>query len=142
MTQLFDVALVDSFGLGGHFKILGESLIEPEGHVFEHAVEESVSQLVAEVFLDAVPPVGVNEKLFRSADPWLGDEERSPLGQVRVFGPHEVFVSIPVLEEINVHERVGAGKLELLVHLITKACEFTKEGRTAVQLEVGKKYVL
>ena len=130
VPQVLHVFGIDG-GLGRRdLEILGQTLVEPQGHVLEHAVEQRVRQLVAQVLFDpfAVAPEGVDHQLLAADGPRLGDEEGPPLGQVRVLGRHEALVALLVLEQANLDQLRGRRQLERLVDPFAQLGQFLEQG--------------
>src|SRR6516225_8256395 len=107
-TNLIEVLIVDALPVGWDLKILGQPFVEPKRHIAEYAVQQSMGQLVPEILLNAVAPVSVDEQVFRAPDASrLSHEKSAALGKIRITSPHEVFVLVSILENINLDGRVG-----------------------------------
>ena len=85
-------------------------------------MQQSVGQLMPQIFLDAIAPIGVDKEVLGAADgPGLSDEEGAALGQVRIAAAHEVLVLVPILEDVDLDDGISTGQLQFLVDLIAQA---------------------
>src|SRR5438067_8148226 len=98
---------------------------------------------MSQIVFDAVAPMGIDQQVFGAADgAGLGDKEGAALRQVRVATTHEVLVLIPILEDVDLDDGIGAAQLQFLVKLIAQAGQFAEKRQIVVDLEIRKKQIL
>ena len=90
---------IDPSGLGTHhLEILGQSLVQPQRDSLQRRMENPVSELMAEIFLDPVTPERVDGQ-----SPGGAHKIRSPAGQLRIRRCQEGLVFAAAGEHVHDH---------------------------------------
>src|SRR5262245_33276975 len=144
LANVGEVLRVQPVLLRGELVVLGEPLVEPERHLLDHAVEQGMGELVAEVLAQVIAPEGEHEQLARAArGPWVGDKECSPPRQLRVAELHVPVVLLLVIKQIDLNDRVRCRELEVAEDLVAEFAQLLEqrgvrlERAVAVEDELG-----
>ena len=98
-----------------------------------------MSELVAQVLVQAVAPVGVNHEVFGAAEPArLSDEVGTASGEFRMLGLHELFVAFLVFEEIDENFRARRGQMEIAIDLLAQVGQILEHEMIAAHFDVGQ----
>jgi hypothetical protein len=119
-------------GGAGNFEIFGEAFVEPEGDGGEARVEDAVGVLVAEVFLDAVAPVGVDGELVFGSD-----EVGAARGEAGMDLFEVAAVGVFVREEVDDDVVPGRGEPQRRDDVLAEVDEVGDERVLLRQLEVA-----
>ena len=100
-------------------------------------MKKGVGELVAQVLLDAVAPVGVNQQVLAAADAAAGPTKKARrFGKSGCFHLHEALVAVAVLEEENLHERTGRRQLQVFVNLLAEVGQLAKNRQVLLHFEI------